>query len=194
MPSDMLTALWQQYHERLLNYVRGRLAVPDEAQDVVQAIFLKVYQHPPPAMAPPELEYWLWRVTKNAVIDHWRKHRAVPPFTSIDEDWQEPVGRSLANPSGGKEDENPWLNMGCCFLAMIKDLPDKYRETIDLADLQQRPYKDIALSLGLTESAVKSRVKRGREKLRDQLVQCCGGDCHCSEADNVQPCCHSSPV
>lgn len=188
--ADSLTALWQQYHQRLLGYIRRHLAVPDEAQDVVQAIFLKVYQHPPAPMAPEQLEAWLWRVTKNTLVDHWRKQNKVPPLVSMDADghgadWLD----AQANPAAGA-DANPRLHMSCCLEAMVHALPDKYRQTIELADLQQQPYRQVAQQLGVTESAIKSRIKRGREKLRDQLVACCEGDCHCAEVASTLGCCH----
>ena len=87
-------------------------------------------------------------------------------------------------------EENPWLNLGCCLLAMMKDLPDKYRQALELADLKEVKHKEIATMIGLSESAVKSRVKRGREKLRDMLVSCCGEDCRCHEQTTEQGCCH----
>lgn len=190
--ADSLTLLWQQYHQRLLGYLRRHLAVPDEAQDVAQTIFMKVFQHPPAPMSPEQLEAWLWRVTKNALVDHWRKQNKVPPLVSMDADdhgmdWLD----AQAKPQAGV-DANPRLHMSCCLEAMVQHLPDKYRQTIELADLQQRPYRDVAQQLGVTESAIKSRIKRGREKLRDQLVACCGGECQCADASNTQGCCHAS--
>jgi RNA polymerase sigma-70 factor, ECF subfamily len=188
--ADSLTPLWQQYHQRLLRYIRKHLAVPDEAQDVVQTIFMKVYQHPPAPMSPEQLEAWLWRVTKNTLIDHWRKQNKVPPLLSMDADDQgaDWLDTQAAKASG--VDANPRLQMSCCLEAMVQHLPDKYRQTIELADLQQHPYREVAQQLGVTESAIKSRVKRGREKLRDQLVACCGGDCHCADPANTDACCH----
>ncbi len=191
--ADTLTGLWQQYHQRLLVYLRRRLAVPDEAQDVVQTIFLKVFQHPPAPRSPEQLEAWMWRVTKNALIDHWRKQNKVPPLLSMDDD--EPFSDGLKAQLGQGEpmEANPRLQMSCCLEAMVRELPDKYRQTIELADLQQHPYREVAQQLGVTESAIKSRVKRGREKLRDQLVACCEGDCHCAETASTQGCCHDEP-
>ncbi len=190
--ADGLTVLWQQYHQRLLHYLQGHLAVPDEAQDVMQTIFLKVYQHPPAPMATPQLEAWLWRVTKHALIDHWRKGNRVPAMVSMDaddhgSDWLDAQVTQQTN-----VEANPRLSMSCCLDAMVQELPDKYRQTIELADLQQQPYRAVAVQLGVTESAIKSRVKRGREMLRDQLVACCGGDCQCAETTNTQGCCHDA--
>ncbi len=75
---------------------------------------------------------------------------------------------------------------------MMKDLPDKYRQAVELADLKEVKHKDIAQMMGISESGVKSRVKRGREKLRDLLVSCCGIDCSCHEKTTEHGCCHQS--
>ena len=73
---------------------------------------------------------------------------------------------------------------------MIQDLPEKYRQAVELADLQEIKHQDIASMIGISESGVKSRVKRGREKLRDLLISCCSADCQCHEKTPEQGCCH----
>ena len=73
---------------------------------------------------------------------------------------------------------------------LIQDLPEKYRQAVELADLQEIKHQDIASMIGISESGVKSRVKRGREKLRDLLISCCSADCQCHEKTPEQGCCH----
>ena len=174
-------ALWQNYHQRLLAYVTRRINKQADAEDIVQSIFLKIQQNPPKVDSIPQLEGWLLQVSKNAIVDYWRKQKATVPL--LDE-------HDYALEEDNANEENPWLNLGCCLLAMMKDLPDKYRQALELADLQEIKHKDIAVQIGLSESAVKSRVKRGREKLRDMLVSCCGEDCRCHEHTTEEGCCH----
>lgn len=181
--SNAQAILWQDYHQRLLHYVSHRIRKTADAEDIVQSIFVKIQQHPPHIENQQKLEGWLWQITKNSLIDYWRKEKNTVSFA--DE-------HDLAIEEDDEHEENPWLNLSCCLLAMIKDLPDKYRQAVELADLQDVKHKDIAVMMGISESGVKSRVKRGREKLHDLLVSCCTADCQCHEKTPEQGCCHHS--
>ncbi|MCB1657125.1 MAG: sigma-70 family RNA polymerase sigma factor [Pseudomonadales bacterium] len=181
--TTLIPDLWQDYHQRLTHYVLKRINNKNDAQDIVQTVFLKIQQHPPQLKTMPQLEAWLLQVTKNTLVDYWRK---LKPSTSLLEE------HDYALEEDPEPNENPWLNLSCCLLAMMKDLPDKYRQAVELADLKEVKHKDIAQMMGISESGVKSRVKRGREKLRDLLVSCCGSDCSCHEQSHEQGCCHQS--
>ena len=181
--SALIPDLWQDYHQRLTQYVLKRIHNKSDAEDIVQNVFLKIQQHPPQLKTIPQLEAWLLQVTKNTLTDYWRKIKPTTPL--LDE-------HDYVLEEDPEPNENPWLNLSCCLLSMMKDLPDKYRQAVELADLKELKHKDIAQMMGISESGVKSRVKRGREKLRDLLVSCCGSDCTCHEKTTEQGCCHQS--
>jgi len=181
--STVMPDLWQDYHQRLLSYVAKRISNTSDAEDIVQTVFLKIQQHPPQLKTIPQLEAWLLQVTKNTLVDYWRKTKPTTPL--LDE-------HDYAAEQDPEPNENPWLNLSCCLLAMMKDLPEKYKQAVELADLQEIKHKDIATMMGISESGVKSRVKRGREKLREMLISCCSDDCQCHEDTPEHGCCHSS--
>lgn len=183
MTSNAQAALYQRYQQRLLAYVSQRISTTADAEDIVQSIFVKIQQHPPYIDSQPKLEGWLLQVTKNTLIDYWRKQKNT---VSLSDE------HDVAAEEDNSTEENPWLNLSCCLLAMIQDLPEKYRQAVELADLQEIKHKDIAMMMGISESGVKSRVKRGREKLHDLLVSCCSVDCQCREKTTEQGCCHAS--
>ena len=56
---------------------------------------------------------------------------------------------------------------------MVGSLPDTYRKTVLLSEIQGKKHKEIAAQLGLSLSGVKTRVQRGRELLRQDLWECC---------------------
>ena len=77
---------------------------------------------------------------------------------------------------------------------MIAQLPDPYREAVELYELKGMPQQDIADKLGLSLSGAKSRVQRGREKLKSLLFSCCSfeqdrrGNIIGYERKNPDPC------
>jgi len=56
---------------------------------------------------------------------------------------------------------------------MIKTLPDKYRDALEMSEINGVSHKEIAEELNISYSGAKSRVQRGREKLKEVLLHCC---------------------
>ena len=71
----------QRYQQRLLAYVSQRISTTADAEDIVQSIFVKIQQHPPYIDNQPKLEGWLLQVTKNTLIDYWRKQKNTVPLS-----------------------------------------------------------------------------------------------------------------
>jgi RNA polymerase sigma-70 factor (ECF subfamily) len=69
---------------------------------------------------------------------------------------------------------------------MIRELPEKYREAVQLAEIEGLPQQEIANRLSLTLSGAKSRVQRGRVLLKEVLDQCC--TFHVDRRGNVMDC------
>ena len=60
-----------------------------------------------------------------------------------------------------------------CIIPMIKTLPDKYKEALEMSEIEGVSQKEMAKKLNISYSASKSRVQRGREKLKEILIECC---------------------
>ena len=81
---------------------------------------------------------------------------------------------SIEASAGDEEDQENINEMVMGWLpGMISQLPDGYREAVELYELQGMPQKGIADKLGVSLSGAKSRVQRGREKLKSLLFDCC---------------------
>jgi RNA polymerase sigma-70 factor, ECF subfamily len=101
------------------------------------------------------------------VVDHWRKRR--PASLPIDD--AEAAFGELADVADDGDALQPGV---AAYLAgAVKRLESPYRETLTLTELQGVKYADAAAALGVSLAAVKSRVLRGREMLRQALSQCC---------------------
>ena len=70
-------------------------------------------------------------------------------------------------------DEQVRQALANCIRPFLNQLPDKYREAVETVDLQGVSQKDLALDLGLSHSAIKSRVQRGRGMLKTLFQECC---------------------
>jgi len=152
--------LWGEFADQLGGFLRARVRSETEAEDLRQEVFLKLQRQLDAEQTIHDLGAWLYRTARNAVIDHYRTRKSAEP---VDETL--PEEKTAPDP-----DQAPLL---ASFRRMIHALPDGYREAVMLADLEELPHQEVAHRLGLSLSATKSRVRRGRAMLRESLHACC---------------------
>lgn len=149
------------FSARLRGFIRSR--VPDDAtaDDLTQEALLKVYRSRTALRDEQKLEAWLYRVARTTVIDYYRRERP-----------REELPEALA---AEPADEVAALREAVIvsMKRFLGELPEAYREPVRLAELEGLPLTKIALRLGLSLTAVKSRVRRGRAMLKKKLQDCC---------------------
>lgn len=72
-----------------------------------------------------------------------------------------------------EQERNYLAELASCLQPMIAGLPDIYRTALTLSEIEGITQREVADRLGISVSGAKSRVQRGREKLRERLLQCC---------------------
>ncbi|MFC3282641.1 RNA polymerase sigma factor SigZ [Litchfieldella rifensis] len=152
--------LWQAFRAELLRFVRKRVGEESLAEDIVHDVLIKAFSHRDELKDGSRLRAWLYQITRNALVDHYRAHKPLEPLPADREEQAESDVRAEAE-------------LAQCLRPLMGKLPEKYREAL-LTTLEtgmtQRQY---ASRQGLSISGAKSRVQRGRTMLRDALVQCC---------------------
>lgn len=153
--------LWGEFAAQLGGFLRARVGTEAEAEDLRQEVFLKLQRQLEAGHTIHDWGAWLYRTARNAVTDHYRTRK---PGEPLDESLPEEAK------AGADADLAPLM---ASFRRMIHALPDGYREAVLLADIEELPHKEVAERLGLSLSATKSRVQRGRAMLRESLDACC---------------------
>ena len=155
--------VWEAFHVPLQQFIRRR--VPDEtaAEDVLQEVFLKIHQQIETLRDVKKLESWVHQITRNAIIDSYRSKR---PMTSLES--PEVLVLSEALP-----DDDIVSELFPSVRAMVGNLPEQDRQALVLTEYQGLTQKELGERLGLSFSGAKSRVQRAREKLKQQLLDCC---------------------
>src|SRR5947209_2145282 len=140
-----------------------------EAQDLTQEVFLRVFRTIRTfRSAEGSFGTWLARVTRNLLIDHYRRTRQERVTESIEEQLPmlEEVGAGAAvrpdHAVAGREASE-------ILQATLQKLSPDLREAVILRDLQEMEYREIADVLGIPEGTVKSRINRGRAELARRL-------------------------
>jgi len=150
--------LWFEYHNKLSAFIRSRVAA-DVADDLLQDIFIKIHTRIDSLKDDTKLESWLYQITRNAIIDYYR---SIKPTEDLPEWIEQPQPEDVIK----KE-------LLSCLEPMIKQLPDKYREAIQLSEIERQTQKEVSEMKNISLSCAKSRIQRGRALLKVMLYECC---------------------
>jgi RNA polymerase sigma-70 factor (ECF subfamily) len=158
--------VWEDFHGRLRSFVSRRVKRPADAEDVVQEIFLHIHRNLSSVKNEARLPAWIFKIARNAIVDYFRKNAR--PAERLADDFDLPA------PSEQSEIDYSALNeLAHCLEPMIEALPESYRHAIRLTELRGMAQSEAAKQTGLSVSGMKTRVQRGRRKLKAMLLQCC---------------------
>jgi len=159
------------YNRRIYNLCYRFTNSPDDAQDLTQDVFIRVYK----TMGSYNLEKgafttWLTTLTRNLLVDHFRKSKQDRVTDSLD---ATPSAHEDAMALSDKiEDKAPAADASVrsreareLVHTALQKLSPELREAVILRDLQDMDYRDIATVLKVPEGTVKSRINRGRAEL-----------------------------
>ena len=156
-----LEKLWNEFANPLRAFLRGRVRSGADADDLLQDIFLKVHQRIGGLRDAAKLEGWLYQIARNAVVDHYRRQRSTEPLT---DDFA--AGTAAVNVDDG-------IDLRPAMRRMLEALPAKYCDALVLTEFRGQTQREAAVALGVSVTAVKSRVQRARGLLRRMLDDCC---------------------
>ncbi len=157
---------WDDLRGGLLAFVRNRVERPSDADDIVQEVFLRVHEKAGQLRDAEKLQAWIYRIARNAVIDYYRSRGSARAEVASG-DLEEAESREA------DQEELADQNINACVRGLLGALPPMYRDPLLMADVEGLSQKDIAERLGVSLSGAKSRVQRGREKLREVVEKCC---------------------
>jgi RNA polymerase sigma-70 factor (ECF subfamily) len=163
--------LVRQHQGRVCSIAFGYVGDQDEARDLAQEIFVRVYQSLDSCEDPDRFQYWLTRIARNACIDHLRRRKARPPRQDI------PAEDLTSLSDGRPTPEDDWVRSSRKRLvySALQKLSEINREIILLKDIQDMPLDEIAEMLDLPVGTVKSRSSRARVELAQVITGLDGG-------------------
>ena len=153
-------------HSRRVYSICYRFTGTDsEAQDLTQEVFLRLFKTLRLFRAGEgSFAVWLARMTRNLLIDHYRRTKANRVTDSI-EDQLPMIEARTAGQRGGADGLLAGREASELLQAALQKLSPELRETVILRDLEELDYKEIAAVLNVPEGTVKSRLNRGRAEL-----------------------------
>jgi RNA polymerase sigma-70 factor (ECF subfamily) len=163
-------AAWEEivrlYRRRVFNIAYKFVGRHDEAEDLTQEVFLKLYKSLDTFDRRANFQTWLISVSRNLCIDHYRSVRRERELTNRDVDPAD-VSRPASERSALATLEQ---RDGVDLLRQALDrLAPPLRMVVLMRDIREMSYQEIAERLGLPEGTVKSRINRGRTELTRQF-------------------------
>jgi RNA polymerase sigma-70 factor, ECF subfamily len=167
---DLFEVLVERYRVRLYRFIQRYTNDAEDARDVTQDVFFKVYGALDAYDSRYKFSTWLFRIAGNAAIDHLRRRRirALPLELPPDQEG----GERRVDPKETRPDPYEELARRRLRTALdeaIERLPDDYRELISLRHYGELPYEEIAELKGMPLGTVKNKLFRARQALRDLL-------------------------
>ena len=166
--------LMDLYRERIVRMALHMVGNKEDAQDLCQETFVRVYRalgsyDPRRAFSP-----WIYRIANNVALDHLRRKKARPVISEPDlaQPFEEGPDPAAENPQRAILNREVYREVQ----EAIQSLPENYRSVMVLRFLEDLSYAEIAESLDLTEANVMMRISRARRMLRDKLKHLRVGD------------------
>jgi len=150
-----------EYEKQLKRFVQKKVKDTGVTDDILQQLYLKLYKNCEQLKGIHNMHAWLYQITRNVVNDFFRENTKVV---------------SLAEDAEITDYENQDImqqEVENLVQPLIQLLPQEYAEALMLSEIEGISQKEIAEKLGISYSGAKSRVQRGREKLKQKFMECC---------------------
>ena len=156
----------RQNWRKVFNVAYKFVGKHDEAEDLTQDIFLKIFKALKTFDRRANFQTWIISISRNLCIDHYRSVRKERQTIARDVDSND---LQPATPDRGPYAQAEHQDLRAQLRQALESLPITLRTAVVLRDLQELSYQEIADRLGLPEGTVKSRINRGRIELAHQL-------------------------
>lgn len=160
--------VWREFMGDLRQFIGRRVARPEDADDILQLVALRLTQDARSDRDRRTLLGWLYAVTRNAITDHYRAavHRREVTTDEVPE-------RPTTDLSAEEDAEQALAGLAACVRPLLRLLPEEQAAAIELVDLDGVSQVEAARAARISVSGMKSRVQRGRRGLRSAITACC---------------------
>ena len=153
-----LSTFYDTFQCNLQKFIYSKVGSSELAKDLSQETFVKIIQYCNNGGACEYPKSFLYKTALNVIADYYRANKTLPlPVDANNIDAEENMNLEFIE----------WM------LALINELPSPYKEAVRMADIDQIPQQEISKKMNISLSGAKSRIQRGREKLREKLLELC---------------------
>ena len=157
---DSTTKIWNEFKGELLGFIKSRINDSSIAHDLLQEVFIKIHLKKDNLNDDTKLTSWIYQITRNKIIDYYRKKRIEVPQEQFNT--QLPEELDVLNKDFTK-----------CLIPFINQLSQTDKDIIHQTTFLGISQKEYARNNDLSYSTAKSKTQRARKKLKDLFIGCC---------------------
>jgi len=165
---ELFGLLMERYQSPLYHYIRRLTQLgSDDVQDLLQEVFIKIYQRINEYDERLKFSSWAYRIAHNHIIDYFRKANARPQANFLEDyEWEKII-------SGSIHMEKDIMNKDCVekIKAIIMQLPLKYKEVLMLRFVEEKEYEEIMDILKKPKGSIATLIARGKEMLIKEIKE-----------------------
>jgi RNA polymerase sigma-70 factor (ECF subfamily) len=161
---DTLGLLFARYKKTLFGFFYGMNRDAELSEDLVQNVFYRILKYRYLFRGDGDFRTWMFHIARNVNHDNFRKNKL--RYKDTIENWQDRLGTEDNRLSEYKRDDELYL----LSMAMER-LPEDKREILLLSKYQEKKYKEIGEILGCSEGAVKVKVFRALQELKEVYTE-----------------------
>ena len=158
-----LLKVWEELDTQLLFFIKKRIKNKEDAEDILQDVYIKLHKNIASLNDEQKIVSWIYQITRNTINECYRKCYRIKQVEF--EDYHVEMNK--------EEEENLNDEILISMKKFIEKLPGDSRKLIELYEFEDMSHKDISKKLEIKENTSKSRLKRAKEKLKNQLDECC---------------------
>lgn len=147
--------IWKNFGNEIYFFILKKVKNKNTANDIYQESFLKIHKNISTLKQRDKLKPWIYQIVRNEIANFFNKEKKYTDLTENKENITEDI-----------------INY-CCFDKFLNALPDIYKNSIELIYIEGKKQYEVAKILGISLANVKIRVKRGKEILKQNLLECC---------------------
>ncbi|MGO3719367.1 MAG: sigma-70 family RNA polymerase sigma factor [Mesonia hippocampi] len=148
--------IWDNFNDELYFFILKKVKNKDVTNDVFQNTFLKIHKNLSKLKKEEKARAWIFQIARNEIVNHFKKESVY--VEKLDADKEIPLQK---------------YQHICCFDKFINDLPEIYRQVIELIYVKGKKQKDVAKELEISLENVKARIKRAKDILKKKFNECC---------------------
>ena len=149
--------IWNTYESHLLNFIKTKVDDESIANDILQEVSIKLFDTLNRKIEIRNYKTWLFQVTRNTIADYFRKNKKQTELPINEPEIHTDSSVCVCDLSG---------------FVIQTYLSQKYSKPLYLSDIEKIPQQKIAEQLNLSLTATKSRIQRGRKKLKELINEC----------------------
>ncbi|MEO1012813.1 MAG: sigma-70 family RNA polymerase sigma factor [Bacteroidota bacterium] len=144
------------FSDELYFFILKRVKNKDVANDIFQNTFLKIHQNVSKLEKEEKVKAWIFQISRNEIANYFKRES------------DDAKKRNMA-----KEIPSSEYQHICCFDKFVDELPETYRQVIELMYISGCKQKDVADKLGISLENVKTRIHRAKDILKKKFNECC---------------------